>query len=45
MKMDVEGFEQQVLLGAEGLLKKYNVAYIVAECTFGGDEKRRGFLK
>lgn len=45
MKMDVEGFEQQVLLGAEGLLKKYNVHYIVAECTFGGEPKQREFLK
>jgi FkbM family methyltransferase len=33
MKMDVEGFELQVLEGAARLLAKHRVPYILAECN------------
>lgn len=42
---DVEGFELQVLQGAESLLAKCNVNYVVAECTFGGEPRQRQMLK
>jgi hypothetical protein len=42
---DVEGFELQVLEGAQSLLAKYNVNYVVAECTFGGEPRQRQMLK
>lgn len=33
MKMDVEGFELNVLKGAQQLLQRYNVWYIMLECN------------
>jgi hypothetical protein len=42
---DVEGFELQVLEGARSLLAKYNVNYVVAECTFGGEPRQRQMLR
>lgn len=33
LKIDVEGFELQVLQGAEGLLQLHRVRYILAECN------------
>jgi hypothetical protein len=42
---DVEGFELQVLQGAESLLAKYKANYVVAECTFGGEARQRQMLK
>uniref|UniRef100_A0A383V9J7 Methyltransferase FkbM domain-containing protein n=1 Tax=Tetradesmus obliquus TaxID=3088 RepID=A0A383V9J7_TETOB len=45
MKMDVEGFELQVLEGSESLLATHNVNYVVAECTFGGEPRQRQMLK
>ncbi|KAI8477232.1 MAG: S-adenosyl-L-methionine-dependent methyltransferase [Monoraphidium minutum] len=33
IKIDVEGFESQVLAGAEGLLRDHNVWFIAAECN------------
>jgi FkbM family methyltransferase len=33
MKLDVEGFELQVLQGAEKLLAQHRVHYILAECN------------
>eukprot|EP00879_Flechtneria_rotunda_P004881 GHRR01005155.1.p1 GENE.GHRR01005155.1~~GHRR01005155.1.p1 ORF type:complete len:483 (+),score=198.37 GHRR01005155.1:74-1522(+) len=35
LKIDVEGFETEVLKGAEQLLTKHNVWYIMAECNVG----------
>uniref|UniRef100_A0A383VZ11 Methyltransferase FkbM domain-containing protein n=1 Tax=Tetradesmus obliquus TaxID=3088 RepID=A0A383VZ11_TETOB len=35
LKIDVEGFELQVLQGAEGLLQRHVVRYILAECNTG----------
>jgi len=39
MKIDVEGFEHNVLMGAEGLLKRHNVYFIAAgaRAAGGGD--------
>ncbi|WIA35984.1 hypothetical protein OEZ86_004361 [Tetradesmus obliquus] len=45
MKMDVEGFELQVLEGSESLLSMHKVNYVVAECTFGGEGRQRQMLK
>jgi hypothetical protein len=42
---DVEGFELQVLEGSQSLLAQYNVNYVVAECTFGGEPRQRQMLK
>jgi hypothetical protein len=41
----VEGFELQVLQGAESLLAQHTVNYVVAECTFGGEPQQRKMLK
>jgi len=35
MKLDVEGFEMEVLKGAAGLLQQYNVLFIMTECSVG----------
>ncbi|WIA32034.1 hypothetical protein OEZ86_002886 [Tetradesmus obliquus] len=47
MKMDVEGYEQQVLEGATALLREHNVWYIMAECNTGmiGEERGKQFIK
>uniref|UniRef100_A0A383VEQ7 Methyltransferase FkbM domain-containing protein n=1 Tax=Tetradesmus obliquus TaxID=3088 RepID=A0A383VEQ7_TETOB len=47
MKIDVEGFELEVLQGAQGLLQKHNVWYIMAECNIGiiGRDGEQRFLR
>ncbi|KIZ00259.1 hypothetical protein MNEG_7702 [Monoraphidium neglectum] len=47
MKIDVEGFESEVLKGASGLLQNFNVFYIIAECNIGilGLERAKKFLR
>ena len=48
MKIDVEGFELQVLRGAEQLLKNFNVWYIMLECNpdlIGGRKGQIEYLK
>ena len=35
MKIDVEGYELEVLQGAQQLLTKHTVKYIMAECNYG----------
>lgn len=47
MKIDVEGFELEVLQGAQGLLQKHNVWYIMAECNVGiiGRDGEQRFLR
>jgi FkbM family methyltransferase len=47
MKIDVEGFEVEVLTGAEELFSKYEVRYIMTECNVGiiGDEGKKKYLK
>ncbi|KAF6251798.1 S-adenosyl-L-methionine-dependent methyltransferase [Scenedesmus sp. NREL 46B-D3] len=45
LKLDVEGFELQVLEGAALLLTKHRVNYILAACTFGGAPRQRKMLK
>jgi FkbM family methyltransferase len=37
LKIDVEGFELQVLKGAEGLLSRGGVRHVFAECVFAPD--------
>jgi hypothetical protein len=47
IKIDVEGFEQPVLTGAQALLQKRNVWFIAAECNVGiiKPEGQADFLK
>ncbi|WIA43697.1 hypothetical protein OEZ86_010128 [Tetradesmus obliquus] len=45
LKLDVEGFELQVLQGADSLLTKHRVNYILTACTFGGAPRQRQMLK
>lgn len=48
MKMDVEGFELNVLKGAEGLLKSHTVWYIMLECNkdlIGGAKGQLEYLR
>ncbi|WIA15478.1 hypothetical protein OEZ85_002118 [Tetradesmus obliquus] len=47
MKIDVEGFELEVLQGAQGLLQQHNVWYIMAECNVGiiGRDGQHRFLR
>jgi hypothetical protein len=47
IKIDVEGFEQPVLSGAEALLQKRSVWFIAAECNIGiiREEGQANFLK
>ncbi|WIA23238.1 hypothetical protein OEZ85_000010 [Tetradesmus obliquus] len=45
LKLDVEGFELQVLQGADSLLTKHRVNYILTACTFGGAPRQRQMLQ
>ncbi|KAF6266449.1 hypothetical protein COO60DRAFT_454016 [Scenedesmus sp. NREL 46B-D3] len=47
LKNDVEGFELQVLQGAESLLAKHRVQYILAECNtaIGGADNQIQYLQ
>ena len=47
MKIDVEGFETEVLAGAEELFNKYEVKYIMTECNTGiiGEEGKKKYFR